>query len=235
MRISVKKNGAYHVEGGVPLTRQEIVPNDDGESWEWREVERLEPGETYDLCRCGKSGAQPLCDDTCTRIGFDGTETATDTPYLDQAQRLSGPELDLTDAVRFCSTARFCDAKGSIWWLAQQPGPEARALVEREAARCPSGRLVAWVRAQGGQAAGALEPTLEPSIALVEDPQQGVSGPVAVRGGIPVKSSEGHTYEVRNRMTLCRCGASRNKPFCDGSHIRVRFVDPSARAERPTR
>ena len=43
-------------------------------------------------------------------------------------------------------------------------------------------------------------------------------GPIWVRGGIPVASADGKTYEVRNRLTLCRCGRSANKPFCDGSH-----------------
>jgi hypothetical protein len=40
-----------------------------------------------------------------------------------------------------------------------------------------------------------------------------------VRGGIPVVSADGKPYTVRNRLTLCRCGKSRNKPFCDGSHV----------------
>jgi CDGSH-type Zn-finger protein len=228
MRITVKTNGAYHVEGGVPLSRSEIVPNELGESWDWREVERIETEDAYDLCRCGRSGAQPFCDDECTRTGFDGTETAKHIPYLTQAGRMSGPELDLTDAPRFCAFARFCDARGSIWNNVMQEGADAKALVERQAERCPSGRLVAWA-GDGGRPA-ALEPNVEPSITLVEDPPQGVSGPVAVRGGIPVQAGDGRTYEVRNRVTLCRCGASRNKPFCDGSHSRVGFVDPSARA-----
>jgi CDGSH-type Zn-finger protein len=39
-----------------------------------------------------------------------------------------------------------------------------------------------------------------------------------VRGGIPIESANGKTYAVRNRVTLCRCGQSANKPLCDGSH-----------------
>jgi CDGSH-type Zn-finger protein len=46
-----------------------------------------------------------------------------------------------------------------------------------------------------------------------------------VRGGIPVISADGFAYEVRNRVTLCRCGASANKPFCDGSHYKISFRD----------
>nr|WP_246267868.1 CDGSH iron-sulfur domain-containing protein [Nonomuraea typhae] len=60
---------------------------------------------------------------------------------------------------------------------------------------------------------------------LVEDPVQGVSGPIWVRGGIAVTAADGTDYEVRNRVTLCRCGASRNKPFCDGSHAAIGFRD----------
>jgi CDGSH-type Zn-finger protein len=39
-----------------------------------------------------------------------------------------------------------------------------------------------------------------------------------VRGGITIESADGVPYEVRNRVTLCRCGRSDNKPFCDASH-----------------
>jgi len=63
------------------------------------------------------------------------------------------------------------------------------------------------------------------SIGLIEDPAEGVSGPLWLRGGIPLIAADGFAYEVRNRMTLCRCGASKNKPFCDGTHITVGFRD----------
>ncbi|UCF09264.1 MAG: CDGSH iron-sulfur domain-containing protein, partial [Thermoplasmata archaeon] len=44
-------------------------------------------------------------------------------------------------------------------------------------------------------------------------------GPIWVRGRIPIESADGHIYEIRNRVTLCRCGWSSNKPFCDSSHL----------------
>ncbi len=59
----------------------------------------------------------------------------------------------------------------------------------------------------------------------MEDPSLGVSGPLWVRGGIPIFSAQYEPYEVRNRVTLCRCGHAENKPFCDGSHIAARFKD----------
>jgi CDGSH-type Zn-finger protein len=50
------------------------------------------------------------------------------------------------------------------------------------------------------------------------NPQAGVVGPIMVRGGITIEGADGTVYEKRNRVTLCRCGKSKNKPFCDGSH-----------------
>jgi len=44
-----------------------------------------------------------------------------------------------------------------------------------------------------------------------------------VRGGVRVVAADGEDYEVRNRQTLCRCGQSQNKPFCDGSHKEFGF------------
>src|SRR3989344_5837069 len=58
-----------------------------------------------------------------------------------------------------------------------------------------------------------------------EYPESGVSGPLWIRGGIPVESASGEQYEVRNRVTLCRCGKSKNKPFCNGSHMTSGFKD----------
>jgi CDGSH-type Zn-finger protein len=46
-----------------------------------------------------------------------------------------------------------------------------------------------------------------------------------VKGGVQIKSSDGFVYEPRNRVTLCRCGQSGNKPFCDGTHISMKFND----------
>jgi hypothetical protein len=68
------------------------------------------------------------------------------------------------------------------------------------------------------KAGNLIEPELEPSILVVDDPVLDVVGPLWVRGGIPIESVDGETYEIRNRVSLCRCGKSCNKPFCDGSH-----------------
>jgi CDGSH-type Zn-finger protein len=214
-KIEVTKDGPYLVSGGVPLSDQRIVTNAQGESLDYLEAKKYPPQPQYALCRCGQSGRRPFCDGTHKRGGFDGTETARRQPYLEQVQSIEGPTLRLTDAESLCAFARFCDPKGRIWNLVQQTDdPEARRLVEHEAGHCPAGRLVAWDRKTGK----AIEPQFEPSLGLIEDTAKQVSGPIWVRGGVPVISADGKAYEVRNRVALCRCGRSDNKPFCNGSH-----------------
>lgn len=49
------------------------------------------------------------------------------------------------------------------------------------------------------------------------------NGPLYVRGRMLVQSSDGSVSREDTRMALCRCGASENKPFCDGSHNIIGF------------
>jgi len=215
VRITVTKDGPYMLTGDAPIAEQHIVTNAEGESLEWREGKHFEHETPVALCRCGHSSTKPFCNGTHKKIGFDGTETASREPYAEQATTIEGPTMDLKDAESLCAFARFCDPKGQVWNLIERTDhAEARKLVEHEAGYCPSGRLVAVDRKSGRE----LEPHHEPSIGLVVDTAKRVDGPLWVRGGIPVVSADGGAYEVRNRVTLCRCGRSSNKPFCDGSH-----------------
>jgi len=222
MRITVTDDGPYMVSGGVPIVRAEIVTNDAGESVSWLETETLTTPDRYMLCRCGHACTKPFCDGSHTEAGFDGTETAGPESKVEMAACIDGPGVKLKDARKLCAEARFCDRAGGLWNLIEQcDDPEIRALVLEEAALCPSGRYAAC----DPETDAPLEPDHEPSIVLVEDPNLGVSGPLWVRGGIPVFSAGYEPYEVRNRVTLCRCGHSQNKPFCDGSHIAAKFRD----------
>ena len=59
------------------------------------------------------------------------------------------------------------------------------------------------------------------------------NGPILVEGPVTVVDSEGQTFEVKSDkpVALCRCGASANKPFCDGSHRTCGF-DSTVRAKK---
>ncbi|MCX5970001.1 MAG: CDGSH iron-sulfur domain-containing protein [Coprothermobacterota bacterium] len=215
-KVKVTKNGPYLVSGGVPLSEQSIRASGNGQCNEWKEGKKYPAQETAALCRCGRSQNKPFCDGSHVKVRFDGTETASQETYSEQAGITVGPSLKLSDAEDLCAGARFCDCAGGTWKLTKRSDdPEARQLAIQEACDCPSGRLVAW-----DQDGRAIEPDFEPSIGLVEDTQAGKMGPVWVRGGIPIESADGESYEIRNRVTLCRCGKSANKPFCDGNHLR---------------
>ncbi|MDD1704141.1 MAG: CDGSH iron-sulfur domain-containing protein [Methanoregula sp.] len=54
---------------------------------------------------------------------------------------------------------------------------------------------------------------------IIEYPAKGKHGPLWVCRSIPLVSADGKTSTIRNRPTLCRCGSSDNKPFCDRSNI----------------
>jgi CDGSH-type Zn-finger protein len=227
MQITVTQNGPYRVTGAVPLVPRTIVTDDEGFSIEWGEGQPYTTEAAYDLCRCGASKTAPFCDGAC-EDGFDGTETAITKPYLEQADEEVGPNLILTDAENLCAYARFCDPGGQIWSLVQEPDAVSTELAIREGKLCPSGRLVTWDK----ETQSPNEANDEPSIGVVQDPSEGCSGPLAVRGGIQVIAADGFAYERRNRQTLCRCGQSDNKPFCNGAHAAVKFQD--GQAERGT-
>jgi len=219
MKITVTKDGPYLVEGSVPLHKQHIVTNAEGESLEWKEGEAFPSEGSYALCRCGHSGDKPFCDGMHKKVRFNGEETASREPYAKLAKPIQGPHLELDDAEELCAFARFCDPHGQVWSLVEKDDAQSQKWTVHEAGHCPAGRLVAK---KDGK---ALEPHLPKSIGLVEDTAQELSGPLWVRGGIPVIGADGHAWEVRNRVTLCRCGASSNKPFCDGSHVSIKFRD----------
>lgn len=215
--IRITKDGPYLVSGGIPLSVQTIVCDTRGEAVEWQEGKKYPVEETYELCRCGRTRTPPFCDGIHTKIHFDGTETASRVPYLERAAWIEGPGLQLTDAPGFCSHARFCVRGRGIWHLTgESDRPSGKKTATEMAAHCNSGRLVIWDKKSGTP----IEPAFERSIGLVEGPGQERSGPLWIRGGIPVISSDGFVYELRNRMTLCRCGISQNKPFCDGNHLK---------------
>ena len=221
-KIVVIEHGPYVVTGHVPLTVEVIKTNKEGGSWEWAQTKTFPTGDRYKLCRCGHSKTKPFCDSSHNDVGFDGTETASNAPYAQQAETTDGPALVLKDAQSFCASSRFCDNFGSAWELVTQSDKKKqRELTIHEVVRCPSGRLVLRDKKTGRP----IEPDLSPSIGVVEDPAKRCSGPLWVRGGIAIEGANGTRYEVRNRVTLCRCGESQNKPFCDGTHIDTKFND----------
>jgi CDGSH-type Zn-finger protein len=170
------------------------------------------------LCRCGASANKPFCDGTHGRIGFRDANTAD--PAKDRRVSYIGKGITIFDNRALCAHAGYCtDELKAVFRQHDEPwiDPDGAAVREIAAtiAKCPSGAL--------SYALGAVEaeaPRRPPMVTVTQN------GPYAITGGIDlaaVKRGEGASTE---HYTLCRCGASKNKPFCDGSHWEVGFRDP---------
>ncbi len=221
--ITVTERGPYLVYGQPPLAVQQIASNAKQESWYFREGESFSTdNEPTALCRCGASRRKPYCDGSHTRAEWNPKPTSPAEGLLDNIDIVEGETLTLTDNEKYCVFARFCHPQGGTWNLIEfSSDPEARDLAIREASMCPSGRLMAW----DNQTGTPYEFRFEPSLGLIEDPDIGASGGLWVRGGIVVRRENGHNYEIRNRVVLCRCGQSINKPYCDGTHAAIKWQD----------
>jgi CDGSH-type Zn-finger protein/uncharacterized Fe-S cluster protein YjdI len=92
----------------------------------------------------------------------------------------------------------------------------ARAdAIARVVAHCPTGALH-FERLDGGP---PERPDAENRVHVTRN------GPLHVRGDLELRAADGSAIARDVRVALCRCGASRNQPFCDNSHRAIRFVD----------
>ena len=82
--------------------------------------------------------------------------------------------------------------------------------------KCPSGALSYSI-----DGVEHRDQQREPAVTVTDH------GPYAVTGGIELLGVAFGQEASREHYTLCRCGASKNKPFCDGSHWQVNFRDPA--------
>jgi CDGSH-type Zn-finger protein len=220
-KIVVRKDGPYLVRGHVPLVRKIPVVSEYGEPLAWRKCGSLEADETYMLCRCGQSREKPFCDGTHTAIQFDGTETA-DTGGTADRQRVypGGTHIVVKYDNSLCMRAGFCANRVTTVkrMVPATADTGVRSQVIAMIERCPSGALT-YALEEGEP---DNEPDLPQQIAVVtEITSEGpIDGPLWVTGSIPIERADGLPLETRNRVTLCGCGRSRNKPLCDGTHRR---------------
>ena len=222
MRIVIKKDGSYWVQGNVPLVRKTQIVSEYGEPLTWKHEGALETEEgEYWLCRCGQSKDKPFCDGSHRRVHFDGTETADTGMSADRRGTFRGGRRIIVQKDQsLCMEAGFCGMvkAGLAEYVAASEDTSARSLVIAMVERCPSGALTYRIEAD----APDVEPDLPRQIAdTTEITSDGpIAGPLWVTGGIPIMRSDGQPFETRNRVTLCNCGASSTKPLCDGTHRR---------------
>lgn len=218
-KITIDLDGPYKVEGNIPLVRKVQVVSEFGEPLTWKKTGVIKTSENYDLCRCGHSKNKPFCDSSHHEVDFDGTEVA-DSGLTGERQQVipGGKGIHVRRDLPICSESGFCGNRlTNVDLLTPLTGdPQVRAQVMAMIEHCPSGSYVYSL----GKGEPDVEPDLPQEIAVVTDitSQGPVEGPLWVSGGIPIERSDGKPFETRNRVTLCTCGKSANKPLCDGTH-----------------
>jgi CDGSH-type Zn-finger protein len=224
-RIVVLANGPYLVYGDIPLVRKKKIVSDANDALTWQKTEVIETEETYALCRCGQSSSKPFCDGTHVRVGFDGTETADPQPTAARQRVLDGHGIVVRRDGSLCMHAAFCVGRVERIpaMLKGAEDSDVRARVIALIDRCPSGSYTYSLDEDGPD----IEADLPVAIAVTEEEGE-LAGPLWVTGGVPVRRSDGQPFETRNRVTLCRCGQSANKPLCDGTHRTIEFRESRA-------
>jgi CDGSH-type Zn-finger protein len=219
-RIVVLRNGPYLVYGDVPLVRKRKLVSEENDAIAWDRTEAIDTEETYALCRCGQSSTKPFCDGTHARIGFDGVETADPRPTATRQRVLDGHGIVVRRDGPLCMHAAFCVGRVERIpaMLRGAADSDVRARVIALIDRCPSGSYTYSLTEDGPD----VEADLPVAIAVTEE-EGSLAGALWVTGGIPVTRSDGEPFETRNRVTLCRCGHSGNKPLCDGTHREIDF------------
>lgn len=99
-------------------------------------------------------------------------------------------------------------------WIKVEGAESARIVAQVE--KCPSGALSFFYNGEEAQ----QETTLQETRIEVAS-----NGPLLVYGNITVKDKEGNETRKSKVTAFCRCGQSKNKPYCDGSHIPAQFQD----------
>jgi CDGSH-type Zn-finger protein/uncharacterized Fe-S cluster protein YjdI len=135
---------------------------------------------------------------------------------MSQSRRYEGEEIVITYDPGRCIHAEECvrglrrvfDPERRRWI---EPSAEAPGRIAEVVMRCPTGALH-FERLDGG----AEEPLPARNMVTVS-----ADGPLYLRGELEIEAPEGVVHETR--AALCRCGASKAKPFCDGSHREAGF------------
>ncbi len=177
----------------------------------------IETKETMALCRCGESANKPFCDGTHAKIGF--SSARLEGRIEDTRDNYQGKKITIHDNRGICAHAGKCtDSLASVFRLKEEPWihPDAASADEIIATiqKCPSGALSYSVddvehRDRDG----------EPTIFVAPN------GPYVVSGGPDLLDTTQGDSASQEHFTICRCGGSKNKPFCDGTHWYNKFTD----------
>ena len=175
---------------------------------------QYESAGTVALCRCGGSKNKPFCDGTHSQLGF--TDDKAEDRVPDKRENYEGAAITVHDNRGMCAHAARCtNGLPEAFRTDKEPFVDANAApadkIRATIEQCPSGALSYSV-----EGAEHRDRDSEPMILIVPN------GPYAVRGGADLEAERGEGAS-QEHFTLCRCGQSKNKPFCNGAHWSHKF------------
>lgn len=203
LEIECSKDGPY------VLRNLEQLLNSKGEEIPTRKI--------IALCRCGSSSNKPFCDGSHAKISF-SSKKLTDGRWNKRENYLGG-NITIHDNRGICAHIGFCtDNLPSVFRMKTEPwidpeGADKNEIVET-VKKCPSGALSYSIKDKEYR-----EQDRKPRILVSKD------GPYFVTGGVGLKDEHMGEGASKERYALCRCGGSKNKPFCDGTHWYINFKD----------
>jgi CDGSH-type Zn-finger protein len=180
------------------------------------------------LCRCGASKNKPFCDGTHSIIGFStdnkdiGSNSGEKKITKNKRKDYVGKKITIHDNRIICSHAAECvNNLPSVFKLNSRPWIEPDAAEVNKiidtVLKCPSGALSYSIDSieYGDQN------DRNPMVTVSKDGPYIITGSIGLIGN-NIQFGDGASKE---HYTLCRCGASQNKPFCDGMHGSINFSD----------
>ncbi len=190
LEVSVIPDGPMRVRNAGAIRFCGELLEVDGDAW---------------LCRCGASGNAPFCDGSHRPVGFRSDDPA---PEAAEVRVWEGRTLRTHFDAGACMHVFTCKPLKALREAELAGDDEAAIEIARVVDQCPSGAL-RW------EAKAALAVPAPPARACAVDIQEG--GEVRIQ--VPFDIDVARSADLpEDRATLCRCGQSRNKPWCDGRH-----------------
>ena len=181
-----------------------------------KDGKQLKTPRVCSLCRCGDSKFKPHCDGSHATNGFVGEREDNEKPVPEVYE---GKDITIVFDRYLCMGAGFCGELESVFGTAKEPKYEPDAASSEEIIetirKCPSGALSYIIDETHYTKYFNIN-----QIVVVED------GPLDCQGEITLiddQESDKFLPENTDHYTLCRCGGSKKKPLCDGSHHKNGF------------
>lgn len=214
VKITETQDGPLVVEGQIKLI-------------DARRIELETQGKAR-LCRCGMSNAKPFCDNSHRPSDFGAESGQSEEEFLSpkpasRRRGYSGSGVKVSFDASLCIHVGEClrlmpevfDLRSRPWINLENADVQKVIDTVRN---CPSSALQ-YELDDGIEQSVTIEPDDE-----VPTVRAWRNGPIRIVGSVDIVNREGKNVFSGERAALCRCGASRNKPFCDNSHKLIKFA-----------